>query len=699
MKNHLCSLLLCFLGIISLQAQKTVTGTITAADDMPLIGVNVIEVGTQNGTITDIDGNYTITVADNAQLEFTYTGYSSQKVDVSGQSVLNLVLEEGVAMDEVVVTALGIERKKRALAYSVTELNSDDVAVAKEVNIGNSLAGKVAGVTVSNPSTGPGGSTRIVIRGNGNIAGNNQPLIVVDGVPINNDNLDGAGMWGGQDWGDGLSSLNSDDIDKITILKGNTASALYGYRAANGVILVTTKKGKAGQGLNVELNSNFQAETFINNYDFQNEYGHGANGAKPTTQEEAFAQNLSAWGARLDGSSVIQFDGQSRPYSDVGSNLDRFYRTGSTWTNTLSLTGGGNNVGYRFSMTNLDNQGIMPNSGLDRRSFNASINGRQGRWIGSIVGTYVNEDVKNRPGLSDSPGNANYTAWSLPASININDLRGDPNKLGADPATGFEYQFSDNVFVTNPWWATHQFVRDNIKNRIFGNASLGFEFIDGLTLMGKVGIDRFNERRTSLEPYGTAFRIPGAINEHNRNVQEINLEATLRFNRNLTETVGLDIIVGGNQQKNFKETLGGRGENFNVPFLHTVKNGANQSITYDYEQFQVNSLFASAEISLMNSLYLTATVRQDWFSALTDPSGRASDNGILYSSFGLSYDLVEGLGNLPAFIDFAKVRGSWAEVGGATDPYQLGLTYAIQGQGHLGLPLGAISKIMCQLLP
>lgn len=692
MRIFLLSMLCLLVTSASLMAQNRVTGNITDEGGDPLIGVNVLEAGTSNGTVTDFDGNYELTIADGASLEFSYTGYETQTIVVGSQTTIDMVMSEGVNLDEVVVTALGIERKKRALAYSVTELDGDQVATAKEINVGNALAGKVAGVNVSNPATGPGGSTRIVIRGNGNIAGNNQPLIVVDGVPINNDNLGSAGMWGGQDWGDGLSSLNSDDIENISVLKGNTASALYGYRASNGVILVTTKRGKKGQGLQVELNSNFLAETFVDNYDFQREYGHGRNGAKPTTQEEAFAQGLYAWGSRLDGSSVVQFDGTSRPYSDAGDNLSRFYRTGSTWTNNVSLSGGGENVGYRFSMTNLDNKGIMQNSGLDRNTFSAAVNGSTGKWLGSLTGTYVKEETRNRPRLSDSPGNANYTAWSLPPSININDLRGDPNKLGANEE-GFELQFNDNVFVTNPWWATHQFVGNNTKDRIFGNASLGYEFIPGLVLQGKVGIDRFTERRTGVTPYGTAFSQLGGINESNRTVQEVNLEATLRYNTDINENVGLDVIVGGNQQKNFDETLGGNGSNFNVPFLHTIRNAANQSISYGFSRFQVNSLFGQAEVSLMNSLYLTATVRQDWFSQLTDPNGRDSENSILYSSFGAAYDLAEGLGDgLPAIFDFAKIRASWAEVGGATNPFQLGLNYGIVGQGHLGIPLGSISN-------
>jgi len=694
-KNLICMKinLILFLLLFSLTAfsQRTITGTIVDSGGEPMIGANVIEQGTSNGTITDLDGAFSLTVSEGAMLDITYTGYADQLIATENVSNLNITLQEGALLDEVVVTALGIERKKRALAYSVTELEGSSLTTAKEINIGNSLAGKVAGVNVSNPATGPGGSTRIVIRGNGNISGNNQPLVVVDGVPINTGNLGAAGMWGGQDWGDGLSSLNADDVESVTVLKGNTAGALYGYRADNGVIVVTTKKGSKDGRIGVEFNSNYQVESIIDNYDFQRQYGHGDRGAKPGTEAEAYAQGLSSWGAPLDGSSVLQFDGVSRPYSDAGDNLGRFYGTGATFTNTLGLSGGGEKYGFRFSLTDLDNKGIVPNSTVDRKTFTANVNAKKGIFFGAISGSFVNDATANRPRLSDSPGNANYTAWSLPPSINIDDLRGDENKLGAN-ADGTEFQFNDNAFVTNPWWAAYQFEGNNTKNRLFGNVSLGAEFIPGLTLTGKAGLDRFNERRRSLTPYGTAFSTLGELSESNRELQEVNLEVILRYVGDINSSVGIDLLVGGNQQRNFDETLSVGGNNFNIPFLHTARNLANQSIGYGYSQYQVNSVFAMAEISLLNSLYITATGRQDWFSVLTDPNGGASENSVFYPSVGVAYDLAEGLGDaLPSIIDFAKFRASWAEVGGATTPYQLGLNYGIQGQGHLGQALGAIN--------
>ena len=675
----------------TLMAQKTVSGTITSADGDPLIGVNILEKGTSNGTITDIDGNYSITVNDNATLVMTYTGYEQAEFNVATASNFNFVMSEGALLDEVVVTALGIERNEKALPYSVTKLEGASTAVAKEVNVGNALAGKIAGVNVSNPATGVGGSTRIVIRGNSNISGNNQPLIVVDGVPINNQNLGSAGMWGGQDWGDGLSSINADDIESYTVLKGNTAGALYGYRADNGVIQITTKKGKNRKGIGVEFNTNFQTETIIDNYDFQREYGHGNRGAAPINEEDAFANGLSAWGGRLDGSSVLQFDGQSRPYSDAGDNLSRFYRNGTGFTNSLAFSGGGENYGFRFSASSLESQGINPNSGLDRKTISTNTYGSFGRWNASVSGSFVVDKATNRPTLSDSPGNANYTVWSLPASINVDDLKGTGEKLGANEA-GEELQFNDNVFVTNPWWASEQFERNNTKNRLYGNVTVGYELLDGLTLQGKVGMDRFNERRRNLTPYGTAFSSLGQLSEGNRTVQEVNLEATLRYVTDITDKIGLDILAGGNQQMNQDESLGGVGNNFNVPFLHTLSNLSNQSVSYGFSQYQVNSLFSQVQVSLMDQLYLTATGRQDWFSTLTDPSGGDSENSVFYSSVGVSYDLAGANISLPSYIDLGKVRASWASVGGATDPYQLGLTYGIFGQGHLGNPLGGINN-------
>ena len=690
MKNQLLCLVFLLMGSLSAWAQKTVSGTATGSDGYPLIGVNVIEKGTTNGTITNIDGNYSLKVADNATLVFSYTGFATKEAAVTSAATLDVVLQEGLALDEVVVTALGIEKSKKALAYSVTEVDASNFGTARETNVLNSLAGKVAGVNVSSIATGAGGSTRVVIRGNSSLTGNNQPLYVVDGMPIDNTQLGSAGMWGGTDQGDGVSSLNPDDIASVTVLKGNSAAALYGYRASNGVILINTKSGKARQGIGVEFTTQVRAESIIDNTDFQRQYGHGRDGAKPADAAAALMNGLYSWGGKLDGSSVVQFDGVSRPYSDQGDNLGRFYDTGTTWTNTLALSGGNDKHNFRFSITNLDNKDVVPNSGLDRRNFSVRLNSQfTDKLSSSLTMSYINEEVKNRPRLSDSPGNANYTIWMMPASINTDDTKGDPDKLGAT-TSGEELRFQDNTFATNPWWAAYQFEQNSTKNRILGNFRLRYEFYEGFYLQGRMGIDQFNNKTRGVTPFGTAYSTRGQVNEANQEVQEVNIEATLGYEKNLTENIGLNLFVGGIQQRNKNEVLGINGSNLSVPFLHSLNNAGNISRNFNFSKYQVNSVFGSAEISFLNALYLSGTVRQDWFSTLTKPVGE-SDNSKIYGSVGVSWVFSDML-DMPDWLTYGKLRGSWAQVGGATDPYQLSLTYSVVGQGHQGVPLGAISN-------
>ncbi len=692
MKNHLLVFLFFILGSASVLAQNVITGNVTGSDGVALIGVSVYQEGDPgNGTVTDIDGNYTIEVPSGSVLIFSYTGYETQRIEIGDQSVIDIVLSQGVALDEVVVTALGIEREKKAIAYSVTEVDAETFSAAREMNVINSLAGQVAGVNVAQSATGAAGSTRVVIRGNSSISGNNQPLYVVDGVPIDNTNLGSAGMWGGQDWGDGISSLNPDDIASVTVLKGNSAAALYGFRASNGVILITTKTGKARKGIGVEINSQVRGESLFNLNDWQTEYGHGRMGMKPTTMAEAMANGLYSWGARLDGSNVIQFDGVERPYSYAGDPQSEFYRTGLTFANTLSLTGGSERVNYRFSAANLSNEDIVPNSGLDRNTFTLNTNAQLGeRFTANVSATYVNENAQNRPRLSDSPGNANFTVGLLPPSIDVNDLRGDENKLGAIE-DGTELQFNDNVFVTNPWWAAHQFEANSTKNRLIGNVRLRYELFDGLYIRGRLGLDRYDRQRRNLTPYGTAYSTLGQIDEQSTNFQELNKELILGYDKQITENVSLNLFVGGNQLSNRRENIGASGNNFAVPFLHDIRNTSNRSVIYDLSEFKVNSLFASAEIGLLRSIYLTGTVRNDWFSTLTDIDG-ITDNDKTYYSGGVSVVLTD-LFDLPSAIEFAKFRATYAEVGGvgaAEQPYQLSLAYGVFAQGHLGQPLGGI---------
>ena len=590
-------------GVI--MAQTTITGTVTSADGDPLIGVNIIEQGTNNGTVSDLDGTYTLTVADaSATLDFSYTGFATQSVALAGRTTLDVTMEEGVTLEEAVVTALGIERDKKALNYSVTEVEGEGFQEARELNIANAIAGKVAGVNVSNISSGPAGSSRVIIRGNTSLGGNNQPLYVVDGVPLDNSGFGQAGLWGGADEGDGTSSINPDDIETMTVLKGANAAALYGARASNGVILITTKSGKSRKGIGIEVNSNFVAETFVNHFDVQEIYGHGDENEAPEDAGDAFSNgNGSMWGGRLDGSLVPNFDGVSRPYTfKLYDNIDKYYETGTTWTNTIGFTGGDENHRMRLNLSDLRSNSMLPNAGFNRQNVSLSYNGNMGdRVTVTSKILYSHEEAENRPRIADSPGNAWQGLVTLPVNYDIDDLRGDPNKLGSVPAgtttqdgksPGEELQISNNLWNQNPWWAAYQFSNDDTRDRIITSNVARFEVTDFLYVQGRHSMDWYTRRESDLTPFGTGYQRRGSVQERERRIREVNLEGIVGFDQDFGQ-LNVNAFAGGNRMRRSSETLALTGNNFNIPFFNQISNQQNQSLGYGISEEGINSVFGS----------------------------------------------------------------------------------------------------------
>ncbi len=696
MKERILLILLMVICLTPIWAQQTIKGNVTNAEDgTPLIGVSILITGTSTGVVTDFDGNYEIKTPANSKLRFSYTGYQDQTIDVGDKTVLNVVMAAGLLLDEVVVTSLGMERSKKALGYSVTEVDGSSFTEARENNIANSLSGKIAGVNVSNLASGPAGSSRVIIRGNTSLTGNNQPLYVVDGVPIDNSTFGQAGMWGGADSGDGTSSINPDDIETITVLKGANAAALYGSRASNGVILVTTKSGKARKGIGVEYSSNVVFEQYNDFYDFQEEYGHGREGNRPVDAADAADIGTSNWGERLDGVPTPQFDGVDRPYSYAGNNFDRFYQTGVSWTNSLGFSGGTETQRVRVNFSDLRNEGIIPGSGFDRKNVSLAYNGDYGDrlHIASRV-MYSNEKAKRRPKVADSPGNVAEALIRLPVNYNVEDLLGDPDKPGAVPdgttpfdgkATGEELQISPDLWNTNPYWAAHSFDNSDKRDRIITTNSAKFDITDFLYVQGRVGMDWFTRRSTFIEPYGTGFRRLGGLFEDEDRVREINLEGILGFDKTFGD-LSINAFAGGNQMRRSTDRLKLSGRNFNIAFFPNFSNLANQSGEVTKSEEGINSLFGSTSFGYKNMLYLTATVRNDWFSTLNPET-----NSILYPSVGGSFIFTELMNTNSSILSFGKLRASWAQVGGDTDPYRLNLTYSL-GQGHLDNPTASITQ-------
>ncbi len=696
----------------SIAQEFRVTGTITSAsDNSPLPGVNILIKGTTSGTITDMNGNFSLPVPSRqSALVISYVGYATQEVIVGDQLVINVALSEDVTqLAEVVVTALGVERNAKSLQSSVTKVSGANLTQAREVNLGAAIQGRVAGVDVTKSSTGPAGSSRVIIRGNKSIGGSNQPLYVVDGIPMDNTMGDQAGLWGGTDQGDGLSSLNPDDIESITVLKGANAAALYGSRGGYGVINITTKKGSARKGIGVELTSNYVFEKIINLTDFQTTFGQGglANsdpndpesprvGSRPKTQQEAFDYGTSSWGERMDGRPTIMWDGATRPYSYAGDNWKRFFDTGHAWTNTIALSGGSERQTFRFSFSDLVSNSIIPQAGYNRKNLSLVTNGKFGNKVTfSAKVLYSNEQTKKRPYVSDSPNNAVQGLMRLPPNYNVDDLYGDPNKPGAVPegvttpdgkAPGEEYQISGDLWNQNPWWAAYQFKTDDVRDRFLSQGQLRYDITSFLYVQGRLGMDWYTKRATSLTPEGTGHNRDGGASETEDRMREINQEWMLGFNKGFGK-IGVNVFVGGNKMTRESDNIDANGNDFNIPFFTSVINTNSQSFGYGYSKSGINSLFGSAEISYGDFLFLTATGRNDWFSVLNP-----ENNSQFYPSVGASFVFSDAF-TMPKVISFGKIRASWGQVATANvGGYSASIAYSLFSQGHLNRPLAQFAS-------
>lgn len=706
-----------FISFTSFAQQKTVSGKVSDPDGQPVVGATVSAQGTNAITQTNSGGDFSLSVPSGTKtLTVSSVGFAPQTITIgAGDVSVSLVRATG-DLTEVVVTSLGIQRKTRSLQYSITTVGGENLTQAREMSIVNSLEGRVAGVNVSKIATGPGASTRVVIRGAKTLGSTlNQPLYVVDGVPMDNTNFGQAGLWGGTDNGDGMSSISPDDVASITVLKGASAAALYGSRAANGVILVTTKKGSAKKGLGIEINSNYVFEQLNDQRDFQTDYGEGGMvgttlqnrvATRPTTIAQSFGSNWSSagWGPKYDGGSVVQFDGVTRKYQYAGDNWKRFFETGNTITNSVALTGGSEMQNFRFSVANLDNTGNIPNSGYNRVNVSLATNSKMGKKItfnSKIL--YSNEKVTNRPFVSDSPANAIQSLYRLAGDINVLDLLGDPNKPGAVPplsqqaaqgitiydgkAPGEEFQRNTDLWTQNPYWAAYQHINTDIRDRVIASGNIRYDITDFLYVQGQAGMDWYTRRYTNLTPQGVGYNRNGGRSEGEQRVREINYEWTAGFNKAfLNNKLGVNAFVGGNRMRRNNETIAANGTGFNTPLFAAINNANQRNFGYGYGGSGINSLFGSAELSYNNYLFVTGTARKDWFSVLNP-----EDNAILYPSVGASFVFSDAF-KLPAWVSYGKARLSWAQVGNVSSvgPYSILLAYSA-GATHTGSPLGTLS--------
>ncbi|MCJ8208493.1 SusC/RagA family TonB-linked outer membrane protein [Mucilaginibacter sp. RS28] len=662
-----------------------VSGRVVDNTGTALIGVSVKIKGSPRGTVTDMQGHYSLNVPDeNATLIFTYIGYTTQEVAVNGRATVDVKMaEERNSLNEVVVTALGISRQKKALAYAVTEVKGDEFTQARENNVANALTGKVAGVNAAGLSTGPGGSSRVIIRGNGSLSGANQPLYVVNGMPIDNTVPGGSattnGGAGNVDRGDGIAGINPDDIESISVLKGGTAAALYGARAANGVILITTKKGRAQKGVGVDYNTTFTAETPAVFPDWQYEYGQGDGGVKPMDQATAIQTGRRSFGAKIDGSNYVAADGQSHPYTAQKDNIKNFYRTGSTFTNTVAFTGGNEAITYRFSVADLNANSILPNSNYDRKTGNLNLSGKLSPKLSfEALAQYNIERAKNRSGAGDALGNPNWTPYMVANTTDIRWLA-----PGYD-ANGNETPWNDASIATNSYFVINKFQERDTKNRFIGQAGVTYELIKNLSIKGVVSRDFYYYNYQYILPTGTLYVPNGQYNELKVDASETNGLLTLNYNGKIKD-FGISAFVGGNQQRSVYNQSNIAGSNYIIPYFYSSTNLSTVSTTPTNNKTGINSLMGSADFSFKNYAYLTVTGRQDWFSTLSP-----KNNSLFYPSVGGSFVLSEAF-KLPKSVSYAKLRASWAQVGGgAPDPYQINQAFMMLPSS--GQPIQSVSS-------
>jgi TonB-linked SusC/RagA family outer membrane protein len=654
-------------------ALLAVTGKVSSDEGEALPGVNVLLKGTTTGTTTDASGVYSLNVPEEGgTLVFSFIGFKTQEVQVTNQTTVDVVLaSDAETLNEVVVTALGIQKEKKALGYSVTEVKGEEFTQAREVNIANALSGKIAGVSVTGMSTGPGGSSRVIIRGNGSLTGANQPLYVINGMPMDNTTPGGSPTTNegsrNIDRGDGISGINPDDIESITVLKGGTSAALYGSRAANGVILITTKKGRAQRGIGVEYNSTFTMDQVAVTPDWQYEYGQGTGGLKPTTQAEALNSGRNNWGAKIDGSDFVAADGKTHSYVAQKDNIKNFYKTGTNFTNTLAFTGGNENITYRFSLSDMNSKAILPNSTYNRKTANLNIGGQLSKKIKiDVLAQYNLEKAHNRPSAGDAIGNPNWAPYFM---ANTSDLRWFAP--GYDDK-GNEIIFTTATVVPNSYFIVNKFQEDDTKNRFIGQASIQYNLLDNLSVKGTVSRDFYNYNYRNILPTGTAYIPLGEYAALKTDVAETNSMLTINYQTNISEDFSITALAGGNKRNNQYRELNTFGTQFIIPYFYSATNLTTSLTKPKNYEIATNSLFGSLDLGYKNMAFLTVTGRQDWFSTLSP-----EHNSIFYPSVSGSFLLSEAV-QLPRVFDYAKMRGSWASVGGgAPDPYAINLTYSM----------------------
>jgi TonB-linked SusC/RagA family outer membrane protein len=650
----------------------------------PVAGATITVKGTKKAVVSNDNGEFSIQADKGQVLVISSIGYGAREVPVRGDNdhlSVTLAIANQV-INEVVVTALGIKKERKALGYSVTEVKGEELTKAREVNVMNALEGKVAGLNVNTVAGGPGASSNVIIRGVSSLSQTNQPLYVINGVPVESQPKGNMGTQydNAPDQGDAIGNLNPDDIESVSVLKGAAATALYGYRGKAGVILITTKSAK---GNSIDFNSNYVAESVMNPTDWQYVYGQGGNTHKPDSGLVAYNAGQYSYGAKLDGQPVAQFDGVARPYSAQKNNLSHFYRTGGTFTNTVAFNRLFEGGAIRFAASDLNNRSIVPNSGLNRQNFNLAVNFSPYKNLTvDARANYILEQAKNRPFLSDGPGNSNFNVMFLPTSVDVNTLKKATN------ADGSEFAYSNNAYATNPWFAAEKFINNTDRDRLITSVNVRYTFDNGLFLQGRVGRDAYTDTYTGVVPNGTAYRVNGSITVQSTKFTDMNVDGLAGISLKAGD-LGITPTVGASYRRTKTDATTNNGSTFAVPYIYNISNAIDKSVGLTPSDLEVQSVYGNVELAYQGLLYVNGSLRNDWFSSLATP-GKNNKLNVIYPSVSGSFVFSQLVH--PGWLSFGKLRAGYAVVGQATDPYQTLLSYALYSPTLNGRPLGSVAN-------
>lgn len=654
------------------QDAKQITGTVKSrTDDMPVPGASVKVKNSNQGTSTDAEGHYSLETKEGAVLVYSSVGYQTKELVVGRDDVIDVILSEDAAqLSEVVVTALGIERQAKSLTYATQELSNADLTSVKDPggNVINSLNGKVAGAVVTPAATGPGGAVRVVLRGNRSISGNNNALIVVDGVPIDNTMTTEQGGGGsantvatqqkslssGYSGSDGAASVNPEDVESITVLKGPAAAALYGSRAANGALMITTKKGKEG-AVRLNYSGGITTDQPFLLMDFQNAYGRGNGG---TFGEDA----AGSWGQ------------STTTYPD---NVRNFYNTGTTINNSINISGGTEKMQGYASYTNNAIAGIVPTNRLDRNTLNLRLNNEILPGLTTDLKlTYVNQKIKNKPRLGDN--GVTNEALIMPRDMSSEELR-DFETVNPETLQPLPNYWTNSSFFQNPYWDVYRMSLNEERNRVMLVGSVKYQLTDWLFAQGRYSLDRYDDKITGAFHQGT-LPIPtlagGRYQENHVNRWERNIDFLLSGTNEIGTNFGITYNLGAALLNNNGYNTQSLANGLRIPNMFDLNFASTPAFANIVVRKEIQSVYGSAELNYRQMVFLDVTARNDWSSTLPAPYR------YFYPSFGLS-GLLSEMFRLPSWINYAKIRGAYTQVGNDADPYLLQQTYTYsQGAGE-----------------